>query len=837
MARQQHPRMTRRGQSPASGGARPQPFLATALTLALRATPLLAGATLLSTGGPVHAQGAPANAIDFAIEAGPLDAALGAFGRAAQINVAADPDLTADRATTGLQGRYPIEQGLRRLLAGTGLMAVPAQSGGFLLRRMPASQGDAATLEPVTVLGHHDATTEGTGSYTSSAATIGKGAQSLKDIPQSISIVTRQRLDEQSLTSIYDALANTTGITLQQSPQAGKYVYSRGFRNTSYQYDGIPLDRSMYGRASNFSGGTAIYDRIEVLRGAAGLLQGGGEPGGAVNLVRKRALAEPGFSVVAKAGQWDRYGLQVDGGGPLNESGTLRGRAVADYETRRSYVDYVNGRDQTFYGTLEYDLTPDTRASLGLSSEESRGRPNMRGFPAYNDGSPLDVSRSYYMGADWNRRKSTTDSIYFDLSHRFNDNWQGKVAAIRVRERHDLKFTSPIREVAPGTDIGATAADVTQADIGITGVDANLLGKIQAFGRTHELVLGANYARNDVNTDYGSVNNYWVGNVYGYRPSAIPEPSKDQLFASFREHRDGRGLQYGIYSAARLQLADPLKLVLGGRVSWYDTVWDTRTTGTRYTENSTYGSRENGKFTPYAGLIYDLSPQWAAYVSYTDIFKPQSEKTQSGKPLDPLLGTNYEIGLKGELLNGRINTSFALFRVDQKNRAQTDYNSSPDCDSGYYCSIAAGKVRSQGLDAEISGEILRDWNLFAGYTFNTTRYLQDESNQGKPLSSLTPKHMLRVWTTYKLPGAWNRLTLGGGVNAETASYDGGSIRVNNPGRAVWSAYARYQLDKHWTASLNVYNLFDKTYYTSVGSNNGNFYGEPRNVMLTLRGDF
>lgn len=836
MATPQHPRASRRGPS-AARRARPQPFLVSALTLALRALPTMAGAAVLTTGAQAQAQTAPVAEIAFTIAPGPLDATLGAFGRAAQINVAADPELTAGRDTAGLQGRYPIDQGLRQLLSGTGLMAVPAPAGGYLLRRLPVAQGDASVLEPVMVVGSHEVTTEGTGSYTSGATSIAKGAQSLRDIPQSISVVTRQRLDEQSLTSIYDALANTTGITLQQSPQAGKYVYSRGFRNTSYQYDGIPLDRSMYGRASNFGGGTAIYDRVEVLRGAAGLLQGGGEPGGAVNLVRKRALPEAGFSVIAKAGQWDHYGMQVDGGGPLNESGTLRGRAVVDYETRGSYVDYANNRDQTFYGTLEYDLTPDTRASVGFSSETSRGRPNMRGFPAYDDGSPLDVSRAYYMGADWNRRNSTTETFYFDLSHRFNDNWQGRVAAIHLRERHDMKFNSPIREAAAGTNISATAADITEADIGITGVDANLLGKIDAFGRTHELVLGANYARNDVNTDYGSINDYWVGNVYDYRPGSIPEPTKGQLYANFREHRDGRGLQYGVYGAARLQLADPLKLVLGGRVSWYDTIWDTRTTGSRYSENSTYGSRENGKFTPYAGLLYDLSPQWTAYASYTDIFKPQSEKSSSGRPLDPLLGTNYEIGLKGELLDGRINTAIALFRVDQKNRAQTDYRSSPDCDAGWYCSIAAGKVRSQGVDAEISGEILRGWNLFAGYTFNTTRYLEDETNQGKPLNSLTPKHMLRVWTTYKLAGAAHRWTLGGGVNAQTSSYDAGTIRVNSPGYAIWSAYARYQINNHWAASVNLNNLFDKTYYTSVGSNNGNFYGEPRNVMLTLRGDF
>ncbi|AHV92692.1 tonB dependent receptor family protein [Bordetella holmesii 30539] len=279
-----------------------------------------------------------------------------------------------------------------------------------------------------------------------------------------------------------------------------------------------------------------------------------------------------------------------------------------------------------------------------------------------------------------------------------------------------------------------------------------------------------------------------------------------------------------------------MRLILGGRMSWYDIVWDTKTTG-RYTEDSVYKQRVSAEFTPYAGLIFELTPQWSLYASYADIFKPQSERDKGGAQLKPILGSNYEIGLKGELLDGKVNTTIALFRIDQKNRAQTDYSSDPECDMGWYCSVASGKVRSQGVDAEISGEIMAGWNLFAGYTFNTTKYLQDQNNEGKTLNGFTPKHMLRLWSTYRLPGEWNRFTLGGGVNAESGSYDTGSVRFDNPGRAVWSAFARYRINKNWAASVNVNNIFDKRYFTNVGTNNGGFYGDPRNVMLTLRGTF
>ena len=150
-----------------------------------------------------------------------------------------------------------------------------------------------------------------------------------------------------------------------------------------------------------------------------------------------------------------------------------------------------------------------------------------------------------------------------------------------------------------------------------------------------------------------------------------------------------------------------------------------------------------------------------------------------------------------------------------------------------------GEVRSEGLDAEVSGELARGWNLFAGYTFNKTKYLKDVSSEGQTFNSYTPKHLLRVWSTYRLPGDLQAFTVGGGVNAQSASYrQVGSIWANNGGRAVWSAVVKYQINHHWTAALNVNNLFDKRYYGSVAALvNGNYYGDPRNVMVTLRGAF
>ncbi|MBS3019763.1 Fe(3+)-pyochelin receptor [Comamonas sp. PE63] len=758
-----------------------------------------------------------------------------------------DAELVRGHTAPALHGSYTAEQAARAALAGSGLELVHTAGGNWSLRAAPAGkpvsaaepqQGSGATLAEVRVTAQAErhATTEQTGSYTSRAVTIGKGEQAMKDIPQSVSVVTRQLMDEQNATSVYDALGSTTGITLLQSPQGGKYIYSRGFSMATIQYDGVNVQR-LYGRASNYQGGTAIYDRAEVLRGSAGLMQGGGDPSGVVNLVRKRPLKEGGVNVTAKAGSWDRYGAQVDGSGALNADGSLRGRAVIDVEDQHSFIDYANQRNATLYGTLEYDLSPQTQVSVGASYESFKGRPFISGLPHYSDGRDIGLPRSTYLGASWNRQDNSTKTLYADLSHQFNSRWRAKVSAMHVQEDLDMKYASSQRAVATSTGLGATVTNLTQADQSASGLDANLTGDFSAFGREHQIVLGASYSRGKATSDYSSITPAVPVNVFDPNPFR-EEPSNEAIRYANTERFVGTTRQVGVYGALRLQVTDPLKLVMGGRLGNYKSEYDliTTTTGNVTTSNS---RQANTRFMPFAGLIYALNPEWSAYASYADIFNPQASLNAAGQNLKPIQGATYEIGLKGELFGGRANTSFALYRVDQKNRATEDIASGPNCRDGYYCYSDDGKVRSQGLDAEISGELTRGWNLFAGYTFNRNTYKRDVYNEGQDFNTYTPKHMLRLWTTYRLPGAMSAFTIGGGVNAQSASYRKiGTISLNAPGRAVWSSYVRYQINRQWQASLNFNNMFDKRYYNSIGNLvNSSHYGDPRNVMLTLRGTF
>ncbi len=739
--------------------------------------------------------------------------------------------------TQGLSGRYTPEQGLAQLLAGTGLQAVANPNGeGYQLRRAPQDGAGVSTLAPVAVTGAYDmAATEGSGSYTSGVVTIGKGKQSVKDIPQSVTVVTRQRMDDQNATSLDDVLANSTGMTLYKSPMGGNYVFSRGFRVDTYQFDGVNRE-FYYPQANSFTSSTVILDRVEIVRGANGLLQGAGSPSASVNLVRKRPLAENQLQLTTSAGSWDNYRADIDATGPLNESGTLRGRAVASYNDRDYFYDVAKSRNTVLYGVLSYDIAPSTTITGGVSHEDLRSTPFFHGLPHYTNGDDIGLKRSTSFAQHWNRWNGKQTSAFVELAHRFNQDWSVKLTGNSTQESNDSKYAFTEGAVNPLTGSGPTMyAGIFDFSTHNKALNLDIDGVFDALGRKHSVSFGASVNHLTSKNDFATAR---LGRGLDiWNPDHdVPEPT-DAWLRENAYRGDATIIkmkQTGVYGVGRFSLADPLTLVAGARVSWYENTARYRDSGDRYTDPY----KENGVVTPYGGLIYAFNPQWSGYVSYAEIFEPQNALDATGKLLDPMVGKNYELGVKGELMGGRVNTSIAVFRIDQKNRAQQDL--AGICSVGDVCYISSGKVRSQGVEAEISGEVLPGWQVFAGYTFNSLKFLDDTSvsntNFGR---TFTPKHMLRLWSDYRLPGELSAWTLGAGVNYQSGSYtETRGVRVSQSPYAVWNARVSYKINKNWTAALNVNNVFDKTYYQTIGAPGwGSFYGDPRNATLTLRGTF
>jgi len=820
-----------RAATPSSGAraclrACPHPFFAVLL-------PLAAALASLSAPSPSYAQAAPATAAQsesarvYAIAPGPLNDALAAFARQAGISLGYSSAQLSGARSAGLSGQYGVAEGLRALLAGTGYRAVNVD-GGIRVEAEPPSA--TSTLAPVLVTGAYHAQTEGTQSYGSSMATIGKTEQALKDIPQSVTVVTRKRLDDQNLSTISEVLENTTGVTISEVADGGRNFYSRGFKITNIQYDGVPLSRSFYAVGNSFTGSTAYLDRVEVFRGAQGLFEGAGQPGGSVNLVRKRPTAETQVLMEGRAGSWDHVGGMLDAGGALNADGSLRARAVLDLDSKSSFIDVVKERNTNLYFALDYDLSPSTTVGAGVLVSRLRSTPFFGGLPRYSDGSSLGLKRSTFLGADWNQWDRDETQVFADLTHRFNSDWRVNVAATYVKETSLTSALDATGAVDPVTLMGpmrnAWNYDKSAEHIGF---DANVNGRFTVLGMAQDLTVGVSMSRLTSKDRIEYASNYLPLDVFHPNPH-VPKP--DSFPDSQRTSRYEPHVQKGIYAQLRSSLTEDLTLVSGGRFSWFESRYTTQAA----TWDDVSTAKASAEFTPMVGLVYALTPQWSAYASYADIFEPQTATTLDGSILKPIVGANYEVGVKGELMDGKLNTSFALYRIDQKNRAVQDYEAGPVCNGGY-CSRAAGKVRSQGFEAEMSGELMRGLQVAAGYTFNSNKYLSDPDREGQTFSEETPRHLLRLWSEYRLPGQLNRLSVGAGVNWQSALTNSIS-KVRRPSYSVWNARVAYDVTSNWTAALNVNNLFDKVYYEYPGYvENRNNYGAPRNMMLTLRGRF
>ncbi|WP_241048125.1 TonB-dependent siderophore receptor [Achromobacter xylosoxidans] len=758
-----------------------------------------------------------------AIAPGPLSVALSAYAARAGVLLSFDPALTRDLATQGLNGSYGFEEGLRQLLQGSGLEAVRRADGGYTLRRMPAA--DVTALPAVTVTGSRDgdAPSEGTGSYTTRVATSATRMDlSLRETPQSVSVVTRQQMDDQNLVTLDDVLRQTPGIVADKIDERVIFT-SRGFA-LSTMIDGVPTFSFKTPAAEIGMVNTVIYDRIEVLRGAAGLLNGVGEPGGAVNLIRKRPTSEFSGHVTAGAGRWNLYNLEMDVGGPLNSSGSLRGRAIASRTAGDSFIDDRKRSDDVFYGILEADLASNTMLSLGLEHQKTAiDGANFGQIPLFNsDGTRTDFPRSFNPGTPWSQWDMYSDKIFVTLDHRFANGWRVKLDASHLRNERRavwgyLKTTGDA--VIEIRDNPATSTNKS--------LDLYATGPFQAFGMEHQAALGLSV------NDYTSELNLNSANPNGWdrRPLDLsqlrdfPQPTRFHTF--YNTFLDAK--ETAIYGSARLKLAEPLALVLGGRATWYEEKSSSYNgPAKRWSANPT--AKTNGEFTPYAGTVFDLNETFSAYASYTQIFIPRSERDASNTLLPPQTGKSYELGLKGEHLDGKLNTGFAVFRTQEANVPVEDPGGTPLPDgSTPYRSVAG--ARSKGFEVTVAGEVARGLQVMGGYT-----YFAKRDNNGTLLLTNYPQRLFRLATSYRLPGAWNRLTVGGSLNYQSGiHYDeaAGLGRVSQGGVALLGLMARFEFNRQLAASINIENLTDKRYYSGLGEYNGYNYGTPRNVWMKV----
>lgn len=597
---------------------------------------LLYAALVVAASSPVHAQARVTLAFD--LPTGSLDSTLTEIAQRGQTVLSYDPLLVRGHQAPPIQGLHTVDAALRLALVGSGLETARATDGTLTLRRLAGTA--IPTLAPVTVSGAEPPVSTASAYVVSASNSATRLNLSPRETPQSVTVVTRQRMNDQSMQTLDNVLQDTTGIAIVRNGAERSVYFARGQLVDNLQIDGIATNISnAYSFDAINKPTTEIYDRVEVVRGATGLLEGAGNPSAAINLVRKRPGAETQGALTLSVGSWDSYRSMLDVSAPLNEAKTLRGRAVMAYTDVGDFKRHADKENQLFYGILEGDLGPTTTLTVGISYQKDRNRGyDWSGLPSQADGSFYPMSRKTALVGDWNYLNKRNTNLFADALHEFANGWKLTLAGNWLSAKSD--FLGNYTQRASG-DVFTLNPRLFQYDDTQWGVDAYAYGPFTLLGRHHELVVGTSSRRDNFDYHGGRDASYrYLVDMNGL--GAFDPPTPAGLDAHMWQYNITQK-QQGIYSVGRFSLADSTRLIIGARVSWFK--FDRYAQTTMRTE-SRYEKR--GKITPYAGLVQDLNQNLSAYASYTEIFKPQENIGIDGNVLKPMTGQNYEIGLKGE---------------------------------------------------------------------------------------------------------------------------------------------------------------------------------------------
>lgn len=735
-----------------------------------------------------------------------------------------------------------------------------AVSAAFINCFTPATSAHAAGSEEAAESADQAAQSANiivTGERVEPPSTATKLPLTLKETPQSVTVVTRQRIEDFNLNSVLDVVGQTPGVTIQRWDSNRANFNVRGFPVRNLQLDGVPTIYQVGPYENSAVGDIAIYDRVEIIRGVAGLFAGVGDPSATVNLVRKRAPNEFQGYYRMEAGSFSGYRFEGDVGGPLNQDGSVRARLVGAYTDRESFIDFLRDRIPVLYGTLEWDVSPRTRLRVGAdylrTNSTGAGWGNVPLY--YSDGTKTDLPRSFTGAARWAQWLREGTTMFASAEQDVGKDWLLRFSYNRKRGSNESKLFNvpngfPNRD---GTGLAAPWSFFGAVDQQEDSFDGYASGKFKLFGREHEAVFGINYFDRNFVVDRSA---------FGAPPEDYPttqSPTIDPWDPNFAPppviRSDVRNFaqdvrQWGGYGVVRLNPADWLKMTAGVRYTDYLSQRSDYDAEDRRLPDGPSNRQSERKWAPYGGVVVDLNKAVSLYASYATIFSPVSARNAANEILPPTNGTNYEAGIKATPFGNDFTISAAGFHIKQDNITITDPNGIPNSLPGNMTpSLSVSGVKTWGGELELAGEISPGWTVNGSYT-----YAKSKDRDGLRVNPVFPLHLARLYTTYRMME--DRLTLGGGISAQSRIFDRGGIPngsftpegapvleggvVEQKGFVLVDLLARYKVTPRATLSLNISNLFDKKYYSSVlysFGGPGGYYGDPRRIIGGVRVDF
>ncbi|MEH2290677.1 TonB-dependent siderophore receptor [Nostoc sp.] len=667
----------------------------------------------------------------------------------------------------------------------------------------PSTQGD----EPIELV----VTGEQDGYRVPDATTATKTDTPLRDIPQSIQVIPQQVIKDQQITRISDALRNVSGVTPQGSYAGNTENYVlRGFVTSNNLRNGFAVQ-------DNYISPTTV-EQVEVLKGPASVLYGQFEPGGVVNYITKQPLTTPYHSAEFTLGNYDYYRAAIDFSQPLTADKKVLSRLNIAYENFGGFVDFVNGESYSIAPVVSFQLSDDTNLTLEYE-HNTVNRTFYDGLPPVRQTFQVPISRFLEEPGDSYNFQSDAGTI--TLKHRFSDNFQFR-SALSINN-----YSGDYNAVRPNSllDDGRTVSRQLAGDIDYrraVSLQNELVSKFKTGSINHQLLLGlefswAHQGGNYLRTAAPGLDLF--NPVYG---APLPTSFVDTA-QNFKSDTD----IIGVYLQDQVTLLSSLKLLVGGRLDFIN--YNDRNIDLNNNSQVLSTNQFNDQaFSPRVGLVYQPIESISLYASYAQSFNPNNTRTASGQALEPSRGTQYEVGIKTEWFNKQLSATIAAYNITKTNVPTTDPNN-------INYSIAAGEVKSRGLEFDISGQILPGWNMIASAFINDAFVSKDNSLPVGDSLVNAPGSGASLWTTYEIQdGNWKGLGFGGGV------FYTGDREATLPNTFKIPSYVRadatifYKRDR-WRVGLNFKNLLGTTYYDSQG-----YYlrpGAPLTVLGTVSVEF
>ena len=648
----------------------------------------------------------------------------------------------------------------------------------------------------------------------------------LRDVPQSIQIIPQQVIEDQQATGLEEVLENSASVSFLGNNDGRVFEAAiRGFRDARITRDG-------FGGFSGFSADsaapeTANLERVEILKGTSALF-GQAEPGGIINLVTKKPLAEPFYNLQFQVGNRNLISPSIDLSGPLTEDGRLLYRLNALYRTEESFRDFEDSLDRFFIApTLAWQISDRTNLTVNLEYSEDNDPVN---FGTVASGESIaDIPPERVTNNPDDSQEFTNLTVGYILEHNFSENWQ-----LRNRFRYASNDgPSGILALPRGLDESTGELTRLYATEAIENEEfslfTNVRGEFDTGSLEHNLLFGVDLSRADGKESSGALfEPASTIDIFDSDPDyfAVPAPDADELNPI--EDLDRTTDLLGIYLQDRIDILDNLILSAGVRYNLVDQDLTDNSTGEETNQN-------DNNLTPNVGIVYQPIEPISLYANYSQSFVPNEEIDVDGQPLEPSTGEGFDMGIKTEIVKNRLSATLGYFNITKQNVVVDDPN-----DPEGFASIATGEQQSEGFDLDLSGQIIPGWNIVASYAFIDAEVTEDDNPEfvGSKLTGI-PENSASLWTTYELQkGSLEGLGFGLGFNFVGERQGGLPNSFSVDSYFLTNAALFYSRD-NWQARLNFDNLFDVDFIETANTSRTRFIypGDPFTVRGSVAVEF